>query len=190
MNIRIFIKTVAIISLVIAFGLGKYYRYHDSQNQVREAFPELNIDQFKTEPDRFYVLDSAGVNTGSYLVSSTSRGWGGPLETALLVNAEGIVQDIRVLIIVVSGIYIVFFFNSLKVKFLPQVAEKSSKRVQELLQQELKTHISDGNTKTEDILKAQELVSNSQLMDKILNAPVCVSYKNYVFLNRRFGKSD
>jgi len=38
-------------------------------------------------------------------------------------------QDIRVSIIVISGLYIIFFFNSLKTRFLPEISEKSSKRV-------------------------------------------------------------
>ncbi|MFX1590876.1 MAG: hypothetical protein ACFFC1_22300 [Promethearchaeota archaeon] len=52
---------------------------------------------------------------------------------------ELFIQDIRILIIVVSGLYIIFLFNSLKTKFLPEVSEFGTNKVQKLLESEVET---------------------------------------------------
>ena len=54
-----------------------------------------------------------------------------------------IMQDIRALTIVVSGLFITFFFNILKGKLLPEASEKSKKKVQDLLESELKKYNKD-----------------------------------------------
>ena len=48
-----------------------------------------------------------------------------------------ITQDIRVLFIIVAGIYVTIFFNLLEGKLLPESGDKSSKKVKELLVSEL-----------------------------------------------------
>ncbi len=100
---------------------------------------------------------------------------------------EIIIQDIRVLIIVVSGLYIVFFFYSLKTKFLPEITEISSKRVQKLLESEITKQYKYGNTNTKEItLENQDSTLASEINE--FRTPEAISFKNYSYLLRKFAK--
>ncbi|MFW9865526.1 MAG: ABC transporter ATP-binding protein [Candidatus Thorarchaeota archaeon] len=89
-------------------------------------------------------------------------------------------QDLRVLIIVVSTLYVVFFFSALRVKFLPEVVESSVLKLNTLLQQELRRQNNTGLISAESV---------SQHMDTGLRFPESVSFKIYFYLNNKFGKS-
>ena len=94
-----------------------------------------------------------------------------------------IVQDIRVLTIVISGLYIAFFFNLLKSKLLPEASEISSKRVEKLLDSELKKLNRTNHTdETEIILEKQDASSE----DKARRFPQGISLKIYVYFLRKY----
>ncbi|MCK4285647.1 MAG: ABC transporter ATP-binding protein, partial [Candidatus Lokiarchaeota archaeon] len=102
-----------------------------------------------------------------------------------------IIQDIRVLFIVVVGLYITIFFNLLRSKLLPEVSEKSSERVQELLMSELKKQSNNHNTNERElILKDQDSSPISMSKEKITRYPQGISLKIYVYLLKKFNKSE
>ncbi|MFX1573549.1 MAG: ABC transporter ATP-binding protein [Promethearchaeota archaeon] len=98
---------------------------------------------------------------------------------------ELLIQDIRVLIIVVSGLYIIFFFSSLKTKFLPELSEMSSKKVQKLLELEVETKHANVIT-TELTLENQDSTLDSEVTE--FRPPEAISFKNYTYLLRKFAK--
>ena len=103
-----------------------------------------------------------------------------------------IMQDLRVLITVVVGLYIIIFFNLLKSKLLPEESEKSSKRVKKLLDSELKKLSNNNNdnlNETELGIEDQESFFNSS-DDKIIRFPQGISLKIYAFLLKKFNKLD
>ncbi|MHA2269718.1 MAG: oligopeptide/dipeptide ABC transporter ATP-binding protein [Promethearchaeota archaeon] len=91
-------------------------------------------------------------------------------------------QDIRVLTIVVSGIYSIFFYYSLKTKFQPESSDKSFKRIQELMQSELDTHVR---------LKGMD-ASDFILDDRVepYSPPEGVSFKTMLYFLKKFDKSN
>jgi len=98
-----------------------------------------------------------------------------------------IMQDIRVLTIVVAGIYITVFFNLLKSKLLPDASEKSEKRVKELLESELKKFNRKQDTNEKELLSEdQEDISG----DKDRRFPQGISLKIYIYFLRKFDKSQ
>ena len=99
-------------------------------------------------------------------------------------------QDIRVLIIVIFGLYITFFFNLLKSRILPEMSEKSSKKVEELLISELKKQSINHNTKEIELGLADQDPSYNGSEDKISRFPQGISLKFYAFLLKKFNKSD
>ncbi len=98
-------------------------------------------------------------------------------------------QDIRVTILVVSGLYIIFFFNLLKTKFLPESSEKSSKRVQQLLQLELEKQIGNNN-ETESILEYQDSTPDTKRGEGSIRLPEGISFKFYIYFIKKFNKSN
>ncbi len=99
---------------------------------------------------------------------------------------ELIVQDIRVLTIVVTGLYIIFFFNSLKTKFLPEISEKSSKRIQELLQSEVDKQVIYGDANSsEPVLNKQDFLDK----DQTFRPPEGISFKFYTYFLKKFSNS-
>lgn len=102
-----------------------------------------------------------------------------------------IIQDIRVLFIVMVGLYITVFFNLLKGKLLPEASEKSKERVKELLESELKKQQRTRNTdETELILEDQDSLTTDIGEVKIKRSPQGISLKNYVYLLKKFNKSQ
>ena len=100
-------------------------------------------------------------------------------------------QDIRVLFIVVSGLYITIFFNLLKGKFLPEASEKSSERVKELLDSELKKRQIPRNTdETEPILEDQDSIPIEISEQTISRFSQGISLKSYVYLLKKFNNSQ
>jgi len=98
-----------------------------------------------------------------------------------------IMQDIRVLTIVVAGLYITVFFNLLKSKLLPDASEKSLKRVKELLESELKKFNRKQDTNEKELLSEdQEDISG----DEDRRFPQGISLKIYIYFLRKFGKSQ
>ncbi|MFX1312082.1 MAG: ABC transporter ATP-binding protein [Promethearchaeota archaeon] len=98
---------------------------------------------------------------------------------------ELLIQDIRVLIIIISGLYIIFFFNSLKTKFLPEVGEMSTKKIQKILESEVETKHANAIT-TELTLENQDSTLDSEIRE--FRAPEAISFKNYIYLLRKFTK--
>ena len=92
-----------------------------------------------------------------------------------------ITQDIRVLFIIVVGIYIIVFFNLLEGKLLPESGEKSSKKVKALLVSELKKQSKSLND-TEFLSGDQISSSNDFSEENVTYFPQGISLKNYVFL--------
>ena len=96
-------------------------------------------------------------------------------------------QDIRVLTIVVAGLYITVFFNLLKSKLLPDASEKSEKRVKELLESELKKFNRKQDTNEKELLsEEQEDISG----DRDRRFPQGISLKIYIYFLRKFDKSQ
>ena len=96
---------------------------------------------------------------------------------------EIIKQDIRVLIVVVSSLFIIFFLQSLKTKFLPEIKEKSRHGIQKLMDTELKNQSGVGLENEEEILDTQHKV-------KEIRFPEGISYKAYLFVSKKFRKSS
>ncbi len=103
---------------------------------------------------------------------------------------EIIIQDIRVLQVVVTSIYIVIFFNLLRVKFLPESAIGSQKKVQAALKEE-GAKILQNPTFSEDKinLNIKELNSNLLITEDVTYSIESVSLKSYIFLSNKFGRS-
>ena len=96
---------------------------------------------------------------------------------------EIIMQDIRVLTIVVSGLYITFFFNLLKGKLLPEASEKSTKRVEDLLDSEIMKLNGTNHTNETEILLEDQSDSGKE---KVIRYPQGISLKAYVYIQRKF----
>ncbi len=86
-------------------------------------------------------------------------------------------QDLRVLVIVILGIFIVCYFNLLRAKFLPEAVIKSKKKVQEAIIN--KKEITIQNTPVLDI--------NLDEQGGVVYSVESVSYKLYLFLLKKFG---
>jgi len=99
-------------------------------------------------------------------------------------------QDIRVLFIVLVGLYTTIFFNLLKGKLLPDSSEKSSKRVKELLVLELKKQSRNYNAKkAELLLEDQDSFANIISEGIVTNYPQGISLKSYVYLLKKLNIS-
>ncbi|MFX1524222.1 MAG: ABC transporter ATP-binding protein [Promethearchaeota archaeon] len=100
-------------------------------------------------------------------------------------------QDIRVTIIVVSGLYAVFFLNLLKTKFLPESSEKGSKRVKKLLESELERQLQYGNqADSELILDAQQKASDLEIEAVSFRAPEGIAFKLLFYFNKKTDKNN
>jgi oligopeptide/dipeptide ABC transporter ATP-binding protein len=87
-------------------------------------------------------------------------------------------QDIRVLIIVVTTIYISSFLILLKYKFAPEASEKSMKEVELALQLEKRKSIPDRETaEVETILEVQDLTTYFYTEEGVVHAVEGVSFK-------------
>ncbi|MFX1345234.1 MAG: ABC transporter ATP-binding protein [Promethearchaeota archaeon] len=107
-----------------------------------------------------------------------------------LLDIELIKQDIRVLIIVISGLYIIFFYHILKVKFLPEISEKGSKRVRELLEMELeKTRKYNEANEGELILEEVNTGIDLTMEESSILPPEGITFKIYVYFSRKFSKT-
>jgi len=89
-----------------------------------------------------------------------------------------IIQDLRVLVIVILGIFIVCYYNLLKTKFLPESVIKSRKKVQDAIIKGKK----EGN------VEAQALDTRANEQEGIVYTIESVSYKLHLFLLKKFGK--
>ncbi|MHA2343925.1 MAG: ABC transporter ATP-binding protein [Candidatus Hodarchaeales archaeon] len=88
---------------------------------------------------------------------------------------EIIKQDMRMLIIVVCTLYIIFFFQSLKTRFLPEIKEKSAYKIQELLESELNN---------------QKTIAQIEDEHKEIRFPEGISFKVYLFVLKKLYKSS
>jgi len=104
---------------------------------------------------------------------------------------ELIKQDIRVLIIMTSGLFIVFFYQSLKTRYIPEIKEKSLERIKELLESGLTQdrHLIQ-NSNPQVTLDNQDSASFSEDEDKEIRFPEGISYKSYLFVLNKIGKSS
>ena len=88
-------------------------------------------------------------------------------------------QDLRVLVIVILGIFIVCYFNLLKAKFLPEAVLKSKKKAQEAIKKEKEKTIQN------HIFGENDVNLNEQ--ESVVHSVESVSYKLYLFLLKKFG---
>ncbi|KKN50026.1 hypothetical protein LCGC14_0636820 [marine sediment metagenome] len=101
---------------------------------------------------------------------------------------EIIKQDMRVLIISVSILYTIFFLQSLKTRFLPEIKEKSSQKIQKLLDMELNKQSNlNQNTDTQLVLDNQSYIDDEY---KEIHFPEGISFKVYLFALKKFRKSS
>jgi len=91
-------------------------------------------------------------------------------------------QDIRVLIIVVSGLYAIFFYYSLKTKFLPEGSDKGLKRIQQLMKSELDSPVRFSNTDDSGFILDDQAES--------YRPPEGITFKTYVYFLKKFDKSS
>lgn len=102
-----------------------------------------------------------------------------------------IVQDIRVLIAIVSTIYVIVFFNLLKAKFLPEVTIRSHKKVQAAIKEERKVAFQNSTFReTKSITYLQELDDQFALQESALYSLESVSLKLYLLLSKKFKKPN
>ncbi|MHA1985771.1 MAG: ABC transporter ATP-binding protein [Promethearchaeota archaeon] len=103
---------------------------------------------------------------------------------------EIIVQDLRVLFIIVVGIYVTIFFHLLEGKLLPESGEKSSKKVKELLVSELKKQTKSLNDT--ELLSADQISTSNDFSEEeeVTYFPQGISLKIYVTLLKRFKISS
>ncbi|MHA1729525.1 MAG: ABC transporter ATP-binding protein [Promethearchaeota archaeon] len=87
-------------------------------------------------------------------------------------------QDIRALIIVVTVIFLIIVWVSLKKKLLPQAIEKSKKRLNELIELE-KRKLGEIHKKSEVVLDVQNLTTYFYTEEGIVRAVEGVSFKIY-----------
>ncbi|MFW9821923.1 MAG: ABC transporter ATP-binding protein [Candidatus Thorarchaeota archaeon] len=100
-------------------------------------------------------------------------------------------QDIRVTIIVVSGLYTVFFINLLKTKFLPESSEKGSKRVKKLLESELERQLQYGNNAdTEMIHDTQQKALDLEIEAVSFRAPEGIAFKLLFYFSKKTDKNN
>ena len=105
-------------------------------------------------------------------------------------DSQIIIQDIRVLIVVVVGLYIIIFFNLLKSKLLPDASEKSSKRIKDILTLELKKQSGIRNSKETELgLENQDSLFNTSEA-KSSRFPHGISLKIFVYYFQKFNKSN
>lgn len=95
-------------------------------------------------------------------------------------------HDIRVEIILILGIFIVSYFNLLRIKFLPEAAIKSRKKVLEVIIKEKEKTINNqlfGGKET--IGNTQDLEVSFNKYEGVIYLVECVSYKLYFFLMKK-----
>ncbi len=95
-------------------------------------------------------------------------------------------QDLRVEIILILGIFIVSYFNLLRIKFLPEAAIKSRKKVLEVITKEKEKTINNrlfGGKET--IGNPQDLEDSFNKYEGVIYLVESVSYKLYFFLMKK-----
>jgi oligopeptide/dipeptide ABC transporter ATP-binding protein len=102
---------------------------------------------------------------------------------------EIIKQDIRMLFLVVVGLYTTFFFNLLRGKLLPESSEKSAKRVKKLLVSELRKQSNVGED-TELLLEDEDFSTAIISEEQVTNYPQGISLKIYVYLLKKLNISS
>ncbi len=102
-----------------------------------------------------------------------------------------IIQDLRVLVIVIFGIFIICYYNLLRVKFLPESIIKSRRKVQYAIVKE-KEKINHARIQGEEqaILDAKILDDNFNEQENVVYSVESISYKLYLFLLKKFGSLD
>jgi len=93
-------------------------------------------------------------------------------------------QDLRVEIILILGIFIVSYFNLLRIKFLPETAIKSKKKILETVIKE-KAINNQLMREKETIVNAQDLDDNVTMYEDVVYLVESVSYKLYFFLLKK-----
>jgi hypothetical protein len=93
-------------------------------------------------------------------------------------------QDLRVEIILILGIFIVSYFNLLRIKFLPETAIKSKKKILEVVIKE-KAINNQLMREKETTVNAQDLDDNVTMYEDVVYLVESVSYKLYFFLMKK-----
>ncbi|MFW9897025.1 MAG: hypothetical protein ACFFD7_14560, partial [Candidatus Thorarchaeota archaeon] len=91
-------------------------------------------------------------------------------------------QDIRVLIIVISGLYSTFFYYSLRTKFSPESSDTSLERLQWLMKNELDHQVRIENMDDDQIILEDQA--------EYSRPPEGISFKVYVYFLRKFDKAN
>ena len=99
-----------------------------------------------------------------------------------------IIQDIRVLIIVVAGLYILVFFNLLRGKLLPEASVESTRKVKELLDVEIKK--SKMSINSDLVMEDRESIFSDISEENEPRFPQGISLHFYTYLFKKITKSQ
>ncbi|MFX1427608.1 MAG: ABC transporter ATP-binding protein [Promethearchaeota archaeon] len=102
---------------------------------------------------------------------------------------EILIQDIRVLIILVTTIYNIIFFNLLKGRFLPKATIESQKNIQKIIKEKRENQIKNRTLGEENrTFDLNELDLDLSIKEYVEYSTECVSLKSYLYFLKRFGK--
>ena len=96
-----------------------------------------------------------------------------------------IVQDIRVLIVFCTCLQLLLFINFMKVKYIPEAAIRSEKKIQDALRSENERYLQNNGKTGVDHMNS----ANSTLKDRVTYSLECVSLKMYSLLFREVIKT-
>jgi len=96
-----------------------------------------------------------------------------------------IVQDIRVLIVFCTCLQLLLFINFMKVKYLPEAAIRSEKKIQDALRSEEERYLQNNDKTGVDHINS----ANSMLKYRVTYSLECVSLKIYSLLFRKVTKA-
>ncbi|MFX0009574.1 MAG: hypothetical protein ACFE9R_04615, partial [Candidatus Hermodarchaeota archaeon] len=90
-------------------------------------------------------------------------------------------QDLRVIIVIILGIFIASYFNMLRTKFLPEAAIRSRKKIQEEIMKE-----NNNSLQKESTVVAQDLDVSYNENENVVYLAESISNKIYLFILKKF----
>ncbi len=96
------IHCLAILSLIIAYGLGSFNSQNDIEDKISAQLPEKTIKKISSSPDVFAVFNKATRQNPNHqkqgwLVVTEQQGWGGPMDVGAWINTNGSLEKLIVL---------------------------------------------------------------------------------------------
>ena len=73
-NRKRWVNFIAILTLLVAFVIGKYQREQGFEEQVSKIFPDVELEKLH-DAEQIFMLG----NTSGFLSTASSNGYGGPL---------------------------------------------------------------------------------------------------------------